>query len=776
MRLLITSELRDLVRKPFNAFFVVGSLTVAVMSVLVTHQLSLYIIERLGNSGLETDFDYVIYLEDKTEAEYLELRARWRKDSQQDISHVVPIVEGNTLVGGQLVPVLGFDPVATLPSYGVEGMALASNPEFLLSDSLIALGLTTPALESIQEAKVIESIQSSAPRLLADLPTAQSLLKRPQAIDAVWLKETQQPSTWWEQIVPGLTSATKSAENSREFIGYEAVPFSRWNPTSQLADAIVFNLGMLSLLTLLVAGFIVFQANQSNLRSRETQFELLDVMGLSMKEQRLLAFVQASVCGLLGCGLGLFSGVVLLSIVNTESISGTWEQLANIAIIKSLSLGLITTTLVACLVSFKHHQKPLWLWLVVTAITLAGVLYGLSEESGLLGASLLSVCFCVLNVFCLMPLCSRLAILLMRRLRTNSLLVRMNFRKAIATVIDVRLAINALVIAIATAIGIGLMLESFRTEFETLLEQRLNSDLHLTNAAGFDPVDFERRPEVQVVSEYHTIGGSLNGNPVQVVVADLDSREQERYGYKQVDLPELFVSEKTAQILGVESGGAVSLTLPGNPTQTLSISHVFKDYGESSLRVIVNRNQVQTDGYIADRYSISTTNKDVTRSALDAQYPNFRIADNEELRELSLLAFDRSFAFAQIMVNVAIFVAVAGMVCALLGIQASRLKEMRLLLMMGVSRTRLIVDSLTQNAILGTFSVIVALPLAGAIAWNLCYFVNPRAYGWSFDLQLSWQPILVPTLFGLLAAMCAGLEPLRRAFSEVIAQPLSNVR
>ena len=164
------------------------------------------------------------------------------------------------------------------------------------------------------------------------------------------------------------------------------------------------------------------------------------------------------------------------------------------------------------------------------------------------------------------------------------------------------------------------------------------------------------------------------------------------------------------------------------------------------------------------------------RAIIDSRYPSVSVLNSEEIRSAAVQIFNASFAPAQVMVNVAIIVAVIGMACALIGMQAKRLKEMRLLTMMGTSRARLALSALVQNALTGLFAVVVALPLSYALAWNLCYHVNPRAYGWSFDLVFAWEPILLPALLGILAAMLAGLEPMRQALSKLVTQPVSNVR
>ena len=185
---------------------------------------------------------------------------------------------------------------------------------------------------------------------------------------------------------------------------------------------------------------------------------------------------------------------------------------------------------------------------------------------------------------------------------------------------------------------------------------------------------------------------------------------------------------------------------------------------------------VQLEHLVADRFSIDTSQPDLVRSIIDSRYPNVTVQDSEEIRSAAIQVFNASFATARIMVNIAIFVAVIGMACALIGIQAKRLKEMRLLTMMGTSRGSLALNALLQNAMIGVFAIVIALPLSFALAWNLCYHVNPRAYGWSFDLALTWEPILLPVALGVFAAMLAGLEPTRQALGKLVTQPVSNVR
>ena len=773
---LIKSELRDIRRNLLSAVLVTISLCIGVMSVLVTHELSVSILERFSSSGLQGSYDNLVQLHTRSEEEYFQLRQRWRSGEMPEVTHIVPVIEGILSLEGQTFNVLGYDPIATMPSRNGTVPGTQTDLRFMVEDSVIAFGTDLQPNDRIQDAVVVRKEDSRQQQLIADLPTAQHLLERKGEVDSLWLRTERNASPWWDLVIPGLLAAANQESTQLLLDGYELLPFSTWNPSEQLGDAIVFNLGMLSLLTLLVAGFIVFQAIQSNLRNREVQERLLDALGVSAARQRLLVLFQCSLFGLFGCVIGISCGATALMLLNGTSLSETWQALNDVAIWKAGVLGMTTALLAGILARRKDVQARNNVWWIGSTLALTGIGYGLWDGSGLLGASLLSICFCLLSIFCFVPLTIRASTFVLTRLPSNSITLILNLRNALTTASDIRLAINALSIAVATAIGIGLMLVSFRSEFTALLDQRLANDLHLSNASELEEAELAALEHVASVRAYRHGNAQLDGTPIRLIATQLDSFEQKRYGYEGESSNGIFINEIAARTHGFQIGDLVSINIALEPDKLVPILHIFKDYGEIYSRAIVPLELVRSEHLVADDFSIDTLQPDFVRANIDSQYPNVTVLDSDEIRGAAIQIFNASFATAQVMVNIAIFVAVIGMACALIGMQAKRLKEMRLLTMMGKSRASLALNALIQNALIGLFAVAVALPLSFALAWNLCYQVNPRAYGWSFDLTLSWEPVLLPVLLGVAAAMLAGLEPMRQALGKLVTQPISNVR
>lgn len=776
MLLLLASELRDIRRNILNSVLVTVCLGIGVMSTLVVHQLSVFIVDRFSDVGVQGTYDQIIDLHDRSESEYFELRKRWRQGELPNITHMVPIIQGNVEVQGRVIDVLGFDPIATLPSGTSVGFGLSQNTNFLTSSAVTAAEGGFQTVENVNDIEVTAGNLGDSRQLLADLPTAQHLLGRGQAVDAVWLRSVGTEQPWWDAVWPGLATAAKVPPTLIDIDGYQAIHFDWWNPSKQLGDAIVFNLGMLGLLTMLVAGFIVFQAMQTNLRQREDQVLLLNSLGLSSVAQRLLFIFRCAFFGLSGCILGVLMGLGVLAYVENATPFEAWQALDGLALTKAVVLGFGTALAVGCFTrQARSPRAAITLLGFSTVLALLGIVYGLWEGSGLLGASLLSVCFCLISIFCVVPVTQHAVLKSLRRISPSSYIARMNFRNAMRTTRDIRLAINALAIAVATAIGIGLMLASFRAEFSALLDHRLASDLHLSEAATLSEQEVRNWPGVNSIRTYRRGNAQLNGIPVNLVAADLDHWESQRYGYPSAIKHGVLINELAARRHQWQKDQLVTLRINESTYEALPILHVFKDYGEAASRVVVPTELVAAEALMADRYSIETAQPRQIRAKLAEQYPTIRVSNSDEIRSLAMRVFDTSFATAQIMVYVAIFVAVIGMACALIGVQTQRTKEMRLLTMMGTSRIELVKSALFQNALIGSFTVIVALPLSIALAWNLCYQVNPRAYGWSFDLDLSLGPIVIPCLLGILAAVLSGLEPLRRSLSRAISQPLTNV-
>ena len=150
----------------------------------------------------------------------------------------------------------------------------------------------------------------------------------------------------------------------------------------------------------------------------------------------------------------------------------------------------------------------------------------------------------------------------------------------------------------------------------------------------------------------------------------------------------------------------------------------------------------------------------VTRFA--GELPALRVQPRGAMRKLALEIFDRTFAITTALTLLALLVAVIGMYNALLALRLNQAPSDRLLRVLGVGAREQRQIALRRAGAVGGLALLLALPLGIAMAWLLCNVINPRAFGWSLNLQISAVELLTPLSLGLLAALGAGLLPIPR--------------
>ena len=149
-------------------------------------------------------------------------------------------------------------------------------------------------------------------------------------------------------------------------------------------------------------------------------------------------------------------------------------------------------------------------------------------------------------------------------------------------------------------------------------------------------------------------------------------------------------------------------------------------------------------------------------AALGERHGAHRVSNHDQIRAAAVAVFDRTFVVSQSLAVLALAVAAIGLYAALTSLQAGRSPEFRLLSAVGHTRMELWRLALSQTAALGAVALLAAVPLGLAIAWVLCDFVNPAAFGWSIDLHVDFASIAGPLLLGLVAALAAGALPAYR--------------
>ena len=761
MKYLVRSQLRDLIARPISTIALLLNLILAVFAIIVVHVASHTLVHQLATIQPHSAYHYVVPFTDKRESSYFKLRARWRAGELSGIAGMVPVIEGNFAIDGRAVPLLGIDIVGDLRAEPNLGTA-QSQTEFLTQDSVIAFGDDLANATFPSHIKVLEHRKGQESFLLADIATVQNLLQRAGEIDAAWLRYNQKPVwNWLEHLSPGLTTGIGVARPDITAPNLDVQLMEDWNPAQVFGGSIAFNMGLLGMLAVLVSGFITYEATISSVRRRTREFDRLQTIGVATLQIRLVLTLEALVLVLFAV---FFAAVLAYAFLEQSVLIGSVpKSIFLIAIGKGLLLGIATALVGVTLAFARDTSKFSWGVLLFTIVLAVAMLYyGIWITSTLLGAYLAILALCVLHIVVLTPSVVKIISALVARLKPNSLISRMNLRAARQHLQQANVAVIAFSLAIATAIGITLMISSFRADFFALLEARLPPGIQIREAGDLDPTVVQQWPGVVDVREYYRGEGNLSIGKTSVVATSLDEFEARRYGYiYDPDRVGIFVNEKVAEQAHVHVGDKLTVFLTGTDPIRLPIIHIFKSYGDMSRIAILPREQISTTPLVRDRLLIVVQPDALTsvEQQLRETHPSITVLNHRQIHQRAVEIFEKTFALTNLIASIAVLVAVIGLFNSALATQSAKRAEYRLLETLGFTRLAIFRQSLTQATLLGALCCLLSLPLGLVVAWILCELVNPRAFQWTISLRIAPFALAYPLLLGLGAAILASVLP-----------------
>ena len=164
-----------LLRAKWVTTALVLSLSVGTMSVYVIHEISDRIVSNLDRNEFRHTFSHYIVLRNRHEDAYFDIRQRWRQGELQDVTAMIPVIEGSVEVKGRLVPVLGLDMLANFSDSEIYAGSQTSLDALLAGNTVISYGGALDADAEFLGARVVEASLEGRNFLLADITTAQAI-------------------------------------------------------------------------------------------------------------------------------------------------------------------------------------------------------------------------------------------------------------------------------------------------------------------------------------------------------------------------------------------------------------------------------------------------------------------------------------------------------------------------------------------------------------------------------------------------------------------------
>ena len=719
---------------------------------------------------------------------------------------------------GQLLQILGIDPFAERPfrdpaaditGNGFDLRALLLNPGAALLPG--AMGETVTLKRGAQRFTLQRAGALDGPELdglaLTDISTAQELLGQIGQLSHIDL------------ILPEGSAGERSAAELRAWLPSDLrleTPEGRNRATRDISAAFSLNLTAMSLLALVVGMFLIYNAMTFAVVQRRTLLGILRALGVTRRELLVVVLGEALLLGLigtlLGCLLGLWLGSGLVHLV-TRTINDLYYVLSvreftidSWSLAKGAGLGLLATLVAAWLpareaadtppraVLSRAHLETRWR-IALPRLILFGL--GLLAGGGLvlmlsrsLGVGFVGLFLLVLGCALLTPPALVGLVRLNRPLSVKlGLLARMANRDVARHLSRTGIAVAALMVAFATTVGVGVMVDSFRSGVAIWINDLLNADLYVAppgNEGGNPDIlqpatlaALRAIPGVAAVSSYRRVTLDLAGRPVQLQAVELAPAAQK--GYRLIDGDptqawrafetgeSILVSEPLAYRRQLKAGDSLEL-----PTATgfhpFPIAGVFLDYGSEHGRILLHRAGYQR------RWRDTTINSAAIFAAPGEHLATLRerlqgrlgtlqpvvVRPNRDIQDITLKIFDRTFTITNVLRLLAILVAVVGVLSALLALQLERAREFATLRATGMTPREIGGLISLQTGFMGAAAGFLALPTGSLLAGVLIFVINRRAFGWSLPFQVSPQLLLTTLALAIIAALLAGLYPLWR--------------
>jgi putative ABC transport system permease protein len=769
------------------------------------------------------------------ESLYPGLRAELRRAGEPRAA-AAPAVEGPiTLPGSRRVMLLGLDAFVEAPFRDelagaggtVDLVALLTRPGAVVLPGPLAVELgvgpgdvlQAVTAEGVVELEVAGRIDPDPARaaassgyVFADIATAQELLGMTGTLSRIDLIVSDSVAARLAEWLPGEVELVESAARSRATFG--------------MTRAFRLNLTALSLLALLVGAFLIYSTMNFLVVRRTRTIGILRSVGVERQGLVRAILTEALVVGVPGTALGLLLGTLLgsgLTGLVVQTIDDLYFRLRVDALAvaawpfaKAVALGLGATLLAALgpaleaasippravlsRASMERRTRRRLPWLLAismgsllaaTALLAAGRHSLVISFAGLFGIFLASAAATP-------PATAGLMALLDRLLPDRSPVpVRMAIRGTTASLSRTGVAVSALAVAVATVIGVGLMVSSFRISVDEWLQQTLVADFFLgvdqawcRGVGGVGPLSQDLRdiPGVTEVTysqwrrlqaggeewRLWAVDAGRKGLGAPILSGDVVSA-QARFAAGEAVL----VSEPWAMRRGTRVGDTLSLPTPSGERE-FPVAGIFRDYTSDRGVVAIHRERYRQlwGDECSDGIGINFapgSDAAQARRAIEQVLPegsSVWLSNNAELRAASLAVFDRTFTITRVLQVLVGLVAFLGILSALQALQLERVRETAVLRAVGWLPGQLRALVAAQTGLLGFAAGLFAMPLGIALAGLLVFVINRRAFGWTMSFEVSGGELAQGLLLALSAALLAGVYPAWRTSRRPVAEDL----
>ncbi|WP_346534477.1 FtsX-like permease family protein [Micromonospora sp. DPT] len=565
---------------------------------------------------------------------------------------------------------------------------------------------------------------------------------------------------------------------------------------------------------LLVGTFLILNTFSIIVAQRTRELALMRAIGASGRQIIGSVVLEAVAVGLIASVLGLGAGIgvgALLAYLFGKLAGGL--ALAGIgvpaaAVIGAFSVGLVITVVAALLPALRASRIPPIAAMQdvatpdrpLTKVTVAGgivtaiggtlLFLGLSGNAGdnTLATILGGVLFAFIGVALLTPLISRPVVSLLGALFAWSVPGKLGRLNSGRNPRRTAITAAALMVGIALVTGVTVILDSAKGSISALAEDQIKAELVIAGVQGgprppsFDPAVLEKAaaiPGVQMVDGEYGDMAVVNGERTWVAASSNVASLEAIFGAKatagdisRLAPDQMLFSSDTATSRNVSVGSKVTVQLSRGEARTYTVSGIYES--SQLTNPVVLPPQAAKDfaipqpiqGFLQLAPGTRVADVQPQVETLLADSPEVSVADRAAFIEQQTSQLDTPLRMIQILLALAIVIAVLGIINTLALSVLERTRELGLLRAIGLRRAQTMRMITVEAVVISVFGALLGVVVGTGLGAAVVEALKDEGIT---DLILPWgQMGIFLGLAAIIGVIAAVLPAVRAARINVL--------
>ncbi|MBA3489199.1 MAG: ABC transporter permease [Longispora sp.] len=623
-------------------------------------------------------------------------------------------------------------------------------------------------------------------------------------------------------------SSTELRDRIRAVVGDDYDVRTGEELTKASADDVKEGLGFFNFIllgfaavALLVGIFLILNTFSIIVAQRTRELALMRALGASGRQVITAVLIEALLIGLIasvvGFALGVGVGALLVLFVGQGLGGLTLSSLSvpSDAVIASFAVGMLVTLIAALMPAVRasripplaamrdaaNTSKPLTKLTIggaiVTALGITGLwlaLSGIAEGTGFglaLGGGLL---LAFTGVALLTPAIGKPVVSLLGTLFSWSTPGKLGKGNSARNPRRTAITAAALMIGIALITGVSVLLTSVKASITQTIDKGLSAELIVSGqqtgplAPTFDRAALIRMADVQGVSSVNGMyydAVSVNDKPSFVgVITDLPAAtsvmkiEKRQGAVGQLQPGQALTSEKVAAEKNLKVGSPITVQLSRGEPATYTISGIYADnevlanFGfllpDDTTKDFLVPSPVQAYIKLADGADITNVKAQIDTILADS--PEVSVNDRSSFVKQTTSIFDALLVFVQILLALAIIIAVIGVINTLVLSMFERTRELGLLRAVGMGRAQIMTMVTVESIVISVFGALLGIGVGAGLGAAVVQALRDEGFS---TLALPWGQmfayVLLAVIVGVLAAIIPAIRAARTDILKAIA-------